>query len=150
MPDNVSEGQISISRRSHSTRENCIAITIREMGSRTTLCELEMTAEAFGQAVTGMAGQECELHWNPEQLKLMGMKKEVHTEKIEIPLMLMRSDVRDNEEVAKAMKHLTDEGWIPHWDDLSNHHRRSQKDGKGFASVGFHRHVPKESDDVQP
>ena len=148
--EKVTKGKVTISCRSSTKSGRCIGIEIIEEESGALVCDLELTPESFGEAVTGLARQECSIRWDPDHLKLLGLVREHTSAKIEIPDMLDRATVRDNEEVAQSMKHMTDEGWRPRWDDFTNHHMSSHEDGKRFARVCFERHVPKEAKDVQP
>ena len=148
MSEQITKGKVTISCRSSTKSGRRIGIEIMDEDSGALVCDLELTPEAFGEAVTGLARQGGRLRWDPDHLKVLGMVREHKTEQIEVPKGIDRDNVKTNEELAKNMKHMTDEGWRPRWDDFTNHNRSSHEDGKRFARVSFERHVPKEPEDV--
>jgi hypothetical protein len=148
--DVIGKASVSISRRSGGKRGTSISISVQDEESLALVCDVEFTPEQFGNAVSGVVTGDIEFRWVRNELNKLGKIREHKTERIKIPDMLDRQTVKMNPAVLANIKHLTDEGWSPRWDDFSNHHRLSIQHGVRYANVSFVRWVKKESDDVQP
>lgn len=127
------KGIINISRRTGGNTDARIGIEIIDELSRTRFLDIEMSSEAFGNAITGLAFQECVFEHRPE---FVGMVREL---KIEI---VKRSKCEFKEREKSASKDLLpheSDGWKGSVSDLLNHRNGSEETG---YRVGFIRYVP--------
>lgn len=127
------KGNISISRWS-SNREpySGISITIEDESSGTTVLDLDMTPEAFGNAVTGLSSQPCEFDFHGENI---GKIREQKTEYVRW------YDPGKTNSKQDALAPFEIDGWKGRESDLGNHHRRDPISQK--YSVNFTRFVDK-------
>lgn len=124
------KGKVSISRYSGGKKGHGISIELQDDSSHVKVFRLEMTPEAFGNAVTGFGYQDCTFDmWDT---KLVGMQVETKTEYVEYD-----SYTRDIPKMQAAVAVFEVDGWKATLEDLCNHHRKSNK---GYL-VGFRRYV---------
>jgi hypothetical protein len=123
------KGKISISRFTGFT--SGISIEVQDDSSRVQVFRVELTPEAYGNAVSGHSYQECEFELG--RVDLVGMSVE---HKIE--LVTIKGHSFTDEQKADAVAPFEIDGWIASKCDLGNHHKRVRDEG---YNVTFHRHV---------
>ena len=116
-----------------------IELRIEDQESRTLIFQAQMSMEQWGKLVTAHSQvDDVPAVLTPD---LVGMKLEVKTEKV--PLPVVDSYERDVRRAAykEAIRPFEVDGWVGRVDDTLNHHKIS----KGVASVAFRRYVKREA-----
>ncbi len=108
-------GKITISHY-HGYREG-ITITIHDEKSGVAFLEIDLTAEALGNSLTGSSRQPCTFELRAANV---GKVREHKTETI----AFTGTDHKNREAEARAILAPYEvEGWKGDWSDLCNHHR---------------------------
>ena len=132
------KGKLHIGRISGS--REYVTIELTDEISSTRVFEIELSLEAFGDAVTGRGQVPCIFEVNDSRV---GWKPEYKEEIVELKSDLFKRE--DREEAAKkALKEFEKDGWVGRLDDALNHHCRvgSSKTGSGsLYRVHFYRYV---------
>ena len=119
--------------RWHGSKPPFSGITIRlqDETSGTTCVEVEITAEALGNALVGSSLQPCKFEWYPWNVG------KVREHKVETISFEAKTHKTREEEAKAALVPYEVDGWKGSWRDLGNPHNGS-KDG---YRVGFIRFV---------
>lgn len=120
------EGQVSISRVTGGRQGAYISITLHDGSSWSECVDIQLTPEAFGNALTGLACQECVFEWRPEHVG------KIHEHKSVEVICGWHPDNR-----TELLKPFEVDGWKGREQDLHNSHCRTDK---GYM-VSFYRYV---------
>lgn len=137
-------GKLSISSVSSNVSPyRFVNITLVDEASRTTVIDLNITHEEFGQAITGLSERDCRFAIRGEKV---GKIRE-HCEKvIELDFRPQWDYVKgilrpqDQAKISKVIANLTCDGWYPCWEDFTNQHR-AVSSIPNAAKVRFERWV---------
>jgi len=128
-------GKLCISRPNYPDDRKVISIRLQDQSSGLFLAEVEISAEAFALATTGLGHQDCLFEGKVENWQRAGWRQEFKKE------VLPRPDWYQHE-TAKTdalLEAYELDGWVADRNDLFNHHCWS---GENQVSVGFRRYVP--------
>lgn len=123
------KGTITISRY-QGCGETGIAIHVEDALSHVTFLDIEISPESFGNAISGLASQNCMFRLTA--IQNVGMKREYKEENVPY-----EGYAGDSVTKKKALAPFEKDGWRGSLEDLGNHHRQTTK---GFR-VGFVRYV---------
>lgn len=111
------KGKISISRWTSNVEPYTgIGIDVEDEMSGTRILRVEMTIEAFGQAITGLGSCPCEFQLST---KHAGKRREVKEEIVLYP----RYTKKDEREINAALAPHEVDGWYGRNGDVGNMHR---------------------------
>lgn len=125
-------GDISICRCS-GPDGHFIRIQLNDESSHTRVIDIRLTAEAFGNAVTGLGYQLCAFELFGQHV---GRVRECREQGI--PFEPRGPFKERKQEAAVALKPYEKDGWKGDPEDLLNHHRRNRD---GIQRVRFVRYV---------
>lgn len=131
------KGKLDIHKYTSSCGEGGVKIILIDESSRTQCVEIDISLEAFAQALFGLSHQECMFElWT----EVVGKKHENKTEIV--PFKCDSYDKKVREKAAKeALKQFEVDGWMAREDDMHNGNKRTENGQR----VAFHRYV-----EVQP
>jgi len=137
----LSEGSITISR--YSGEESGISIAIGDRTSGIEFLRLEMSFEAFGEAITSLSHRDCKFELRG--LKNVGKRREVKNEIVYVTDPWALKDEQRSAHIREAVAVHEKNGWIGYDTDASNSHRRvkNSKVEKGVSAynVSYTRFV---------
>lgn len=122
-------GKISIERFSGS--ESGVSIQLEDESSSTSVVNIVLTPEQFGEALSGLSGVDC--IYELSSLKYVGKKRE---HKIENIPCKNPHEIKDDE-VASILSDYEVDGWIARASDFKNHHHFH----RGYVEVSFVRWI---------
>lgn len=129
------KGRISISRfMSNRKPERGISITVEDESSGVRFLDLTLSAENFGNAVTGLGSLECEFELRGTDL--VGLKQEHKEESVAVPEFPGRLS---DKQISLLLAPYEVDGWMGRGQDLNNHHRYDNK--SKTVRVTFFRYV---------
>lgn len=131
------KARVSISRSSHGG----IVIEVRDEDSRIQFLQLEMSAEAFGEAVTGLSERDAEAE--VYGLELLGTRAEHKHERISVGSGVTWEGCEAA--AAEALSSLEVDGWRARRSDVSNQHNWRRERGRWVLTIGLFRYVDKVS-----
>lgn len=141
-------GFISISRVCGGGSGATIAISIEDKTSGIEFCRVEMSPEDFGNAVTGLASQDCKIE--TRALQFVGMKRERKVETV-TTIWSEWEPTKREEALRESCKHLEVDGWMCSPYSAVNSRGRAKPVGGMFSGlyecqVDFIRYVPVEKE----
>jgi len=136
------EGRIDIVRTRSNERDDFIQMRLRDVGSGSTVIEIQMTVEDFGLAITGLGGTPCA--FNLLDVERVGKRREHKSVCVFVPEGQPHSiDTRIRTAIAG---HETD-GWKGNDADAKNWHRRVVSSSIGISyDVQYTRFVDTEEE----
>ena len=127
-------GTISITKYSNNT----ILLSVDDETSRTQFLRLELTPEALGLALTGLAAQRCTFELCAEYV---GMRREVKEERVFYVGRHHHGSEEERTAKYEALMPFETEGWRGNPNDLGNPHRGNRNDGYSTTFVRFVEHI---------
>ena len=138
------KGRLSISRiTSNEPRGGWIRITLEDGSSSVQFAEVDIDFKQFGQAISGMSGQLCDIELR--QLDLVGKKMEHKFELVPVPITLDKKDKKLIKLIETIFAPYEIDGWVARRDDIFNYHnyRGSHSSLNDYDSyeVSFTRYI---------
>lgn len=137
---------VSISRPSYHDGRSAITLRIEDRVSGCQIVEVEMSCEAFAEAITGLQARAGSAKWTPKQLL---MRREL--KKCFVPEGKWSSSKEErNAQLDEATKDICVDGWEIHSrSDYGNMHRRATgPNGEQGYSMSFIRFVEATEEDI--
>ncbi len=137
---------VSISRPSYHDGRSAISLRIEDRVSGCQIVEIEMTCEAFAEAITGLQSRGGSAKWSPKYLLKRRELKNVFVPTSDT----FYSKEKRAEELDLRTKDICVDGWEIHCrSDYGNMHKHSiDKDGNSGYTVGFIRFVDATEEDI--